>query len=1006
MPDDGSGKNRPSAPKPSPKPNKDTSGSRPSSNSGARAGPRQSNRGFNYSNTGGSSDDNSNNPSNAIGQKDQRTIQAEQMQAEQAQQQQIQQQQRQEQQQRQQQSGLYPGLSNYEGIPKNVPDAAIIRQRQQQSGLYPGLSNYEGIPKNVPPRQSVMSSEPPTGTGLTKQRSPPTQKFVLFKNDKRSAREQMAAQSGYDISPKKTNLQGPNQKEDVFFVGSNAQGFTMETQRPIEPRVTSSDLFGSNSFTRRLDKIYELDKPVSQRSDKPRPGDPIGFSNRELGELSAPFLNRASEAKDTFVATGEALQGKKSFEWEKGFLGIPNYAPVKKSPKIETTLDKIIQGKPVNLSDKNQRFSLYGSAFEFAGELKAFNLAVKTGPKINTAIQGQVMKSKTAQAAKLTSEGKEYGITKYDERTFLIAKGTEGRTGTISNKISPSLYFGKVKGKLGGFLTQTPKQVNTLSSGEKIQTSIAKIDKDIEKLKPFTNTNRFNSKLVSKTNKQIQSLQEKRAKLESNLPTAVFPGPAQKPVSIVEFGRPSEQFPKGNVFTEFGKPAPLKDTPKGTRIIVQGEVPSATLKEFGLKELPSFVSNEFGIATKSKPLYGGTVNEMTISKLINAEQMGFIKPIATGRSAPLEAILKKQGDVLRGYSGSKTMTQSISAPNMGFGASESFGIVNPKVLPRGVTGYGSKGLKNILKDLPKPESIEIGTGFGKQNKKFRPFDFNYLKEGKGIGGSTGKAQSISLKDATKAAENYLSSRPAPLKSDMDILFSAPRFLTPQYQGSMSEDFLIYPTERPFKSKQKNEYFTAKPKSKSFFQDEIALFVNPKSNSKQKQKAFAFPKFSFKDSIGTMLVPKQTPQQRPRQTPAQKPFQGFDFDNDVTTITTTIPRLDVPTDTPPYYPPPQPRPITEIPPPRFGFPPFVPGAYFGSGGYESPASLKKGFAAFGISSDINIKTLPTYSRYSAGTSIFKEQAKEDIKIQNLFYGKPRRKSSKKKSSSKKKGRKRR
>lgn len=98
---------------------------------------------------------------------------------------------------------------------------------------------------------------------------------------------------------------------------------------------------------------------------------------------------------------------------------------------------------------------------------------------------------------------------------------------------------------------------------------------------------------------------------------------------------------------------------------------------------------------------------------------------------------------------------------------------------------------------------------------------------------------------------------------------------------------------------------------------------------------------------------------------------------------------------------------EIPPAeRFGFPPYVPGAYFGSDLFENQGSVKKSFAAYGISSDINIKTLPTYSRYSSGTGIFKAQSNEDKRIQNLFYGKPRKKSkSKNKSSSKKRHRKR-
>ena len=914
---------------------------------------------------------------------------------------------------RQKQSGYYPGISDYEGIPRNVQSG----RQPRSSGYYPGISDYEGIPKNV-------QSGPPTQVSINSQKSPPRQKFILFKNDKRSAREQMAAQSGYDVSPKTTKQQGPNLKEDVFFVGSNAQGFTIESQKQIEPRVTSSDLFGSNQFTRRLDKIYELNKPVSERSDKPRVGDPIGFSNREIGELTAWGFNRATEIKDLVTK-------------EKGLtkpLGSPfaKFEVKNPSPKIETTFDKIVSGKPVDWSDKNTRFSAYGSVLGFAGELYTFNKGIGGSFKVAQSIEKTIQVSKVGKAAKLTNEGKEFGITKFDDSTFLIAKGTEGRNANVPMDISPTVLFGKVKEKYLPFLSKTPKEVNTLSSGEKIQASIAKIDKDIAKLKPFTNKSRFNSKLIEKTNQKIKELEGKRSKFQNELANSILPGPAQNPISIIEFGRKSAQFPKGEIFTEFGKSIQMKDTPIGTKIIIQGEVPSSTLKEFGLKELPSFVSKEFGIETKARPLYSGIVTQESASKLIEAERLGFIKTIATGKSAPLEAILKRQSEILRGYSGAKTaitktakspipetmfswksfsrkssmqseiepiLTQSINAPNMGFSAAESFGIVNNKVLPRGVTGYGSKGLKNIK--LPKPESISFESGFIKSSKKFRPFDYSSMKSEKGIGGSTGKAASITLKDASKAAENYLSTRSTSAKSEIDILFSAPRFLPITYHGSMSEDILGFPPGTSQKITGSGDWFRTnktKSKSKSKFQDEISIMLTPKQPSNQKQNLNVIPGFSFSGDLKTILTPRTTPFEdlittpitTPRTTPKQTPR----------IIPRTTP-ITIPITTPITTPIPVPRTTPEIipKPPRFGFSPYFPSAFFGSGGYETPASLKKAFAAYGISSDINIKTLPTYSRYSSGTNIFKEQSKEDTRIQNLFYGKPKRKSKTKKKSRK-------
>lgn len=206
--------------------------------------------------------------------------------------------------------------------------------------------------------------------------------------------------------------------------------------------------------------------------------------------------------------------------------------------------------------------------------------------------------------------------------------------------------------------------------------------------------------------------------------------------------------------------------------------------------------------------------------------------------------------------------------------------------------------------------------------------------------------------------------------------------------------------------------TTSYKSEFKIRDEFSTMLIPKQTPKQQQQSFIVPQVTKQKQQQSFFIPqitkqkpglifKQTPKltpkldqptifkQTPKQTPRLIPVFG----------TPIIPEQSF------TFTPPPTRPTPKTQQGRFLFPPFFPGGYFGSGGYEPPASLKKGFAAYGISSDINIKTLPTYSRYSAGTNIFKAQKSEDEMIQNLFYGKPRKKSTtKKKSNSKKKSRK--
>lgn len=192
---------------------------------------------------------------------------------------------------------------------------------------------------------------------------------------------------------------------------------------------------------------------------------------------------------------------------------------------------------------------------------------------------------------------------------------------------------------------------------------------------------------------------------------------------------------------------------------------------------------------------------------------------------------------------------------------------------------------------------------------------------------------------------------------------------------------------------KSWFVPIKPTQRSYF--------GTPTKTKSKQNQIPGIGVIFSDNVSSKVTPKQSPKfdtfESSKSTTKQNERQGFFFgdavDAKVTPAWPTPQDQGFPTTTP------QRGSETGIPK-GGGFFPYFPKISLGSWGFGDRGSIKTGYAAFGISSDINIKTLPTYSRYSGGTGIFKAQAKEDKRIQNLFYGKPKRSSSKKRSGRKK------
>ena len=592
------------------------------------------------------------------------------------------------------------------------------------------------------------------------------------------------------IYGQRPKVQGANLGEPAFFVGANAEGYLVDTKRKIEPRPTATDFFGNNPITRSFDSFFETNKPIAERNDDQSKA--LLFTNREIGELTAPFVNRALEAKDTITAS--ATGGK--FAWEPGFLGVPSYQPVKKSAKVETALDRLASGKPVDFTNKNERFSAYGSVLAFAGELFAFGKGVKGGTKAIEGAEKAAQVSKVSKYTKLTNEGQISGFTKAGDDTFIIQRGTEGKSITVNPNIESTL-------------------IGISKTGKPITTKTPKTDPP---------TGRFSWNTFART----------KGETDPFAPTTQ--PPPNVPVSIVELGAASKF--KGGSVTDFFKSNTLTKGKPGTPYIVEGEVNASLLKDFGLKEIRGAGSKEFGIQTSGKTLYRGILNEGNISKVLEAERFGFIKPYAVGKTAPLQAVLKRRPDLLREYAGAKTATTRTDRPietifswktlsrkpevfgqvkpsktkeitpiltnffetsNAGIKTPESFGIVNKgKIKPgetRGVTGIGSKGLDRVLTRV----GLSTAKEASKRKTNLRPFDFSDFAPTKGTGGSTGKGAALSLDEGLKAAGSYIKSKPVTAQPQ-DILFSSPRGLLPQYQGVQENNILAYPQGTPEKIK--------------------------------------------------------------------------------------------------------------------------------------------------------------------------------------------------------------
>ncbi len=309
-----------------------------------------------------------------------------------------------------------------------------------------------------------------------------------------------------------------------------------------------------------------------------------------------------------------------------------------------------------------------------------------------------------------------------------------------------------------------------------------------------------------------------------------------------------------------------------------------------------------------------------------------------------------------------------------------------------------KGSGKILEDIKKPPSVfaqtkaeKIPDLIGKRNTGTpqTPFKFGPEPPTKGGAGGAGKGAAI-LKDVretviTKEVNKLL-------QKEMDILFKGPRFT-----GGVSG-------VAPQVLTTKNEFSGPKSKGKLTFQDEIQTTLNPKKDKvisasmvgiafadtvsfKQgkKQQGGLVSGIKFKDEFNTVKITKQ-------KGGIDETFrfkERFSFKLD--TPTPLIPDTELPPP-PPFTPPPPARPPVLVGP----FPRGISLASFAGGRSKSS---RKSFLGFGISKNINVGDLPTFSRVGRSKKVFGAVSKEDKRVQDMLFGKPKRKSKK----SKKKGR---
>jgi len=203
----------------------------------------------------------------------------------------------------------------------------------------------------------------------------------------------VAGSLGYIFGESKP-VQGPQVKEDVFFVGANAQGYKTQVDRtqPTKPLQTGIEI---------------IDRPKTQ-------------TEQFLEGVSRPFTNLASAVSDFGKAIDNSdFTSPKPFTEPNNPFGLP--VPRIQTPTKTTASSELFEGKVPNITD----LGILGSAVG-EGALIAFGLKTpKIATKVKTGIEGEINLSKVKTFARETNEGVPQSIERVDSKRFIVDRGTE-----------------------------------------------------------------------------------------------------------------------------------------------------------------------------------------------------------------------------------------------------------------------------------------------------------------------------------------------------------------------------------------------------------------------------------------------------------------------------------------------------------------------------------------------------------------------------------------------------
>lgn len=483
------------------------------------------------------------------------------------------------------------------------------------------------------------------------------------------------------------------------------------------------------------------------------------------------------------------------------------------------------------------------------------------------------------------------------------------------------------------------------------------------------------------------------------LGAAVVTGLGPKPKTARSFGAPVKTAPvkvsppyKTGIKASlnrliYGEKSRIKLSESGT---YAGEIPAVPGLGKRIKSAPSKIKS--GIQSKKSLLDPDTGLYKTPVKEIRKNLSYYEARVKSQVITRSKVAAKRKFDISRERLFEKSYqfdTRSVQSKNRAkFGKTPvSLGVGLGATIPKGKT----------KPDVPPKQSGSFDiVGLGKKGGTIsKPF----FKEPK-----TPTKGNQMLKDAAKAEKqiqkttekSYQQKQAKRQSNTLDNLFKKPATKKGKYQGQSYEQSYEYSIKNKPSSKKPGLVIavptfapavaagllvSAKPAKEPQWE-----IVKPRQDTKQRSR----------ERIGIVTIPGQ--KQTPKQAAKQAIRQAYGIVPDYAPG-------PVETNEPAFVPLPIRRSSSGSQPPIV--PPFapsrIPAARFASYGYDDRNSLTKMYAAYGISSDINIKTLPTYSRVSRGRGIFAQQEKEDKRIQELFYGKSR-KPKPRKSTSKGKSRK--